>query len=72
MNRPVTLTTTLTLEDKLRLKYVSALLNRNQGQVIADALRVFVEHELTGQQRNAVDEMIRHSNLDREAAAADL
>lgn len=61
MNRTVTLTTTLTLETKLRLKYVSALLDRNQGQVITDALRIFVEHQLNEDQRNAISEMIRHS-----------
>ncbi len=71
MNRPVTLTTTLTLEDKLRLKYVSALLNRNQGQILAEALRLFVNRELTEEQRNAVDEMIRHSSPDREVIPAD-
>jgi hypothetical protein len=61
MNRPVTLTTTLTLETKLRLKILSTMLNRNQGQIIADALRTFVDTELTAEQRTVVEDMIRHS-----------
>jgi hypothetical protein len=37
------------------------MLNRNQGQIIGDALRTYVEAELTPEQRSVVEDMIRHS-----------
>jgi hypothetical protein len=62
----VSLTTTLTLETKLRLKILSTMLNRNQGQIITDALARFVEQELTPEQRSVVEDMIRHSKPEDE------
>jgi hypothetical protein len=69
MNGQVNLTTTLSLETKLRLKIVSTLLNRNQGQIIGDALLAYVQTELAPEQRDAVEGLIRTSKSEEAEVA---
>jgi predicted DNA-binding protein len=59
--RQVTLTTTIAAEMKIRLKALSTLLNRNQGQIIAEALISYINRDLTREQRDAVEGLVRIS-----------
>ena len=68
--RPVTVTTTLTLEAKKTLEFISGLKGSRQGDILTEAIQLYAQNVLTEAQRAAIEEMVRHAVAEQDATQA--